>query len=214
MAKDSIIIAEDYDGVYVDDVEVAFKNLLRTEGQKNPLLQTMHFDGFKELGYQLFKSKALLHFVLGHLPTGLAPRPEALEIFNAANGSDVEFVLLTSNPKLDPVTFERESERSGIRVHAVYVRNPMDKGMILDAMSEGKKLLFEDDPTVAQKAASYKNVEVGIVRESYNSIGSRLVSANPRIHRLGNWSEAISLAQNFVQSNLNAQQSQKAKSFA
>ena len=76
-------------------------------------------------------------------------------------------------------------------------------------MSRGRKLLFEDDPAVAQRAASYKNIEVGIVRENYNGMGSRLISANPRVHRMNDWNEAISLARNFAQSGTNSMQGQK-----
>ena len=75
-------------------------------------------------------------------------------------------------------------------VQALFVENPMDKGIVLDAMSKGKKLLFEDDPTIASRAASYKNIEVGIVRENYNGIGSRFISANPRVHRMNDWARS------------------------
>ena len=118
----------------------------------------------------------------------------------------------TSNSRIDLGAFEHEVAQQGIMVEAIYVGNPKDKGGVLDAMSRGRKLLFEDDPAVAQRAASYKNIEVGIVRENYNGMGSRLISANPRVHRMNDWNEAISLARNFAQSGTNSMQGQKQKS--
>lgn len=212
VATDNIIVAEDYDGVFVDDVSGGFKALLREDGKKNALLRKIEFDGFKELGYQLLKTNAFSRFVSSHLPTNMGPRPEALEILEIAQGFGAELMLLTSNPRLDLGAFEHEAGKRGLKIDAVFVANPMDKGMVLDAMSNGKKLLFEDDPAVAQRAALHRNIDVGIVRESYNSIGSRLVSANPRVHRMNDWSEAISLSRSFAQSNSANVQGQKQKS--
>lgn len=93
--EEEITVAQDYNGVFLDDLGETFRRMLRIETRSN-----LPIDVCKGIGYHLLRMKYLLR-VAEKFIDEVKPREEAVKVFQIAQSAGARIVLVTSNPKFN-----------------------------------------------------------------------------------------------------------------